>query len=176
MKLIRRTLRPSGLAAVLALATSAALACGDSGTDPHPTVKVSAVIIDQGSFAIERGYHTPLTATVKNDAGETVPVPVVWRSSVEKVATLDANGRLVALDTGTTIITASTLGVSSQPIAVKVVWQGAAKIEQYSSPHPARPARQPPSVTPSAFACSTSRATRWAACASPSPPPSAAAR
>ena len=80
MKLIRRPCpirRAPGLAALLALATSAALACGGSGTEPVQTVKVSAVIIDQASFAIERGYHTPLTATVKNDAGETVPVPVV---------------------------------------------------------------------------------------------------
>ena len=140
MKLIRPR-RTAGHVAVLALATSAALACGDSGTDPNPTVKVSAVSIDQGSFAIERGYHTPLTATVKNDAGQTVPVPVVWRSSVEKVATFDANGRLAALDTGITIITASTLGVSSQPIAVKVVWQGAAKIEawQFTAPGAASP-------------------------------------
>jgi alpha-tubulin suppressor-like RCC1 family protein len=133
------TRRASGLAA-LVVATSAALACG-SGTEPKPTIKVSAVLIDQPSFAIERGYHTPLTATVKNDAGETVPVPVVWRSSVEKVATIDANGRLAALDTGTTVITASTLGVSSQPIGVKVVWQGAAKIEtwQFTAPAAASP-------------------------------------
>jgi alpha-tubulin suppressor-like RCC1 family protein len=126
--------------AALALAASAALACG-SGTEPKPTVKVSAVIIDQPSFVIERGYHAPLTATVKNDAGETVPVPVVWRSSEEKVATLDANGKLAALDTGTTLVTASTLGVTSQPIAVKVLWQGAAKIEayQFTAPGAASP-------------------------------------
>jgi alpha-tubulin suppressor-like RCC1 family protein len=131
----RRHRRVPGLAPFV-LAASAALACG-SGTEPKPTVKVSAVIIDQGSFAIERGYHTALTATVKNDAGETVPVPVVWRSSVEKIATLDANGRLAAVDTGITIVTASTLGVTSQPIAVKVVWQGAAKIESYQFTAPA---------------------------------------
>ena len=137
MKLSRppRPRRVSGLAA-LVLAASAALACG-SGTEPTPAVKVSAVLINQGSFLIERGFHTALTATVKNDAGETVPVPVVWRSSVEKVATLDANGRLAALDTGTTLVTASTLGVVSQPIAVRVVWQGAAKIEAYQFTAPA---------------------------------------
>jgi regulator of chromosome condensation (RCC1) repeat-containing protein/Big-like domain-containing protein len=135
VKLIRRSRRVSGHAA-LVLAASAALACG-SGTEPKPAVQVSAVIIDQASFAIERGYHAPLTATVKNDAGQTVPVPVVWRSSEEKIATLDANGRLAALDTGITLVTASTLGVSSQPIAVKVVWQGAAKIETYQFTAPA---------------------------------------
>jgi alpha-tubulin suppressor-like RCC1 family protein len=140
VKLIRRlrqTRQVPGLAAALALATSAALACGGSGTEPANTIKVSAVLIDQTSFGIERGYHTALTATVKNDAGETVPVPVVWRSSVEKVATLDANGRLAALDTGLTLVTASTLGVTSQPIAVRVVWQGAAKIETYQFTAPA---------------------------------------
>lgn len=139
MKLIRPRYprRAPGLAAGLTLATAAALACGGSGTEPGNTIKVSAVLIDQPSFAIERGYHAPLTATVKNDAGETVPVPVVWRSSVEKIATLDANGRLAALDTGLTLVTASTLGVTSQPIAVRVVWQGAAKIETYQFTAPA---------------------------------------
>jgi hypothetical protein len=145
VKLTRRTRRAPGRLAALALATSAALACG-SGTEPKPTVKVSAVLIDQGSFLIERGYHTALTATVKNDAGQTVPVPVVWRSSVEKIATLDANGRLAALDTGTTLVTASTLGVTSQPIAVRVVWQGAAKIEtyQFTAPGAASPSATVP--------------------------------
>ena len=140
MKLTRRTRRASGHSAVAALATLAALACG-SGTEPKPSVKVSAVLIDQGSFLIERGYHAPLTATVKDDAGATVPVPVVWRSSDEKVATLDANGRLAAVDTGTTLVTASTLGVTSQPIAVRVVWTGAAKIEtyQFTAPGAASP-------------------------------------
>lgn len=136
MKLIRPPRRAAGHLAALALAASAVLACG-SGTEPKPTIKVSAVIINQGSFLIERGYHTALTATVKNDAGETVPVPVVWRSSVEKIATLDANGRLAAVDTGITLVTASTLGVVSQPIAVRVVWQGAAKIEAYQFTAPA---------------------------------------
>jgi len=145
VKLIRRTCRTAGHVAVLALAASAALACG-SGTEPKPTVKVSAVLIDQQSFLIERGYHTALTATVKNDAGETVPVPVVWRSSVDRIATLDANGRLAALDTGTTLVTASTLGVTSQPIAVKVVWNGAAKIEtyQFTAPGAASPSATVP--------------------------------
>ena len=138
-----RTRRVFGPVAVLALATSAAIGCG-GGTEPKPTVQVSAVLINQASFAIERGYHAPLTATVKNDAGETVPVPVVWRSSVERVATLDANGRLVALDTGSTLVTASTLGVTSQPILVQVVWQGSAKIETYQF---TAPASASPSVT-----------------------------
>ena len=129
--------RAPGPFAVIALVTSAAIACGGSGTEPKTTVQVSAVIIDQGSFAIERGYHAPLTATVKDQTGTTVPVPVVWRSSVETVATLDANGRLVALDTGSTLVTASTLGVTSQPILVRVVWQGAAKIETYQFTAPA---------------------------------------
>lgn len=136
MKLNRKRRAP-GLLAAIALLGPAALACGGSGTEPTNTVKVSAVIIDQPSFAIERGYHAPLTATVKNDAGATVPVPVVWRSSVETVATLDANGRLVAIDTGSTLVTASTLGVTSQPILVRVVWQGAAKIEAYQFTAPA---------------------------------------
>ena len=147
MKLIRARLRRAPASrAVVALASAAALACGGSGTEPKPSVQVSAVIVDQGSFAIERGYHQPLTATVKDQTGTTVPVPVVWRSADEKVATVDANGRLAAVDTGSTLVTASTLGVTSQAILVRVVWQGAAKIEtyQFTAPVAASPSATVP--------------------------------
>ena len=139
----RRALRPRATVLILFLA-STALGCGGSGTEPNPSVKVSSVSIDQGSFLIERGYHQALTTTVKNDAGATVPVPVAWRSSNEKVATVDANGRLAALDTGNTVVTAATLGVTSQPVAVRVVWQGPAKIETYQF---TAPGAASPSVT-----------------------------
>jgi hypothetical protein len=109
---------------------SAACRAGDH-TGPSSTVDVASITIDQPSFAIERGYHQTLTATIKNQAGETISVPVVWRSSNESVAIFDAAGRVTARDTGTTVVTAATIGLTSQPIGIRVVWQGAAKIAAY---------------------------------------------
>ncbi|MGH7678164.1 MAG: hypothetical protein ACRENU_06835, partial [Gemmatimonadaceae bacterium] len=60
---------------------------------------------------------------------DTVAVPVVWRSSSERVARFTRGGVLLALDTGTTSITASTLGVQSQPVVFTVVWLGPAAID-----------------------------------------------
>ena len=114
---------------------------GDGGTGPTPTVEAATLVIDQPSFLLERGFHQPLTATAKDRNGATITIPVVWRSDNEKVATLDANGRVTAIDTGVAVITASTLGATAQPIGVKVIWQGAAKIAayQFTAPGAASP-------------------------------------
>src|SRR6202011_2791307 len=100
-----------------------------------------SIAIDQPSFNLERGYHQTLTATVKDKSGAAVSVPVVWRSSNEAIAVFDANGRVTGIDTGTTIVTASTIGITSQPIGIRVVWQGAAKIAayQFTAPGAATP-------------------------------------
>ncbi|MDB4890437.1 MAG: Ig domain protein group 2 domain protein, partial [Gemmatimonadetes bacterium] len=76
----------------------------------------------------EKGYHQQITATVRNKLGVTVSIPVVWRSLNEAVATVDANGRVFAVDTGITGIFASSLGVNSSAASVRVVFQGPAKI------------------------------------------------
>ncbi|MEP6990531.1 MAG: hypothetical protein ABJA80_06325, partial [bacterium] len=86
------------------------------GADAITSVTVAAITIDGGPRAVERGADPLLTATVRNETGDTVVVPVVWRSSVEAVATIDRTGRLVTHDTGSTIVTASSLGVTSQPV------------------------------------------------------------
>jgi hypothetical protein len=113
------------------------LAPGDSGT----VVEVSSISIDTGNFTIERGFHRVLTATVKDNKGKKITVPLVWRSSNEAVASFDANGRLTALDTGITTITASSLSVTSAPIGAQVVFVGAAKIApfQWTQPNAASP-------------------------------------
>src|SRR5207237_80355 len=77
---------------------------------------------------LERGTKDTMTATVKDRGGQAVTVPLAWRSSNEKVAVFQRGGVLVALDTGTTVITASSLGVVSKPLGVSVVWLGPAKI------------------------------------------------
>jgi hypothetical protein len=129
--------------ALAILGSSVACSAGEH-IGPTPPGEVASITIDQPSFALERGYHQALTATVKNQAGETISIPVVWRSSREAIAVFDAAGRLTAKDTGQTVITASTLGLTSQPIGVLVVWQGAAKVAAYQF---TAPSAATPSVT-----------------------------
>ena len=114
---------------------------GNDGTGPSSTLEAASLTIDQPSFLLERGFHQSLTATAKDRNGATISIPVVWRSDNEAVATLDANGRVTARDTGVAVITASTLGATSAPIGVRVVWQGAAKIaaHQFTAPGAASP-------------------------------------
>jgi len=118
------------------------MACGKGeGTGPSTNLEAASIAIDQSSFQIERGFHQALTATAKDKNAATITIPVVWRSSVERVATIDAAGRVTALDTGITVITASTLGAASSPIGVRVVWQGAAKAaaQAFTAPAAATP-------------------------------------
>jgi alpha-tubulin suppressor-like RCC1 family protein len=123
--------RPTLLLLALPLALAGGGCGGNGGTGPTPTLEAASLTIDQPSFLLERGFHQALTATAKDRNGATISIPIVWRSDNEKVATLDASGRVTALDTGVAVITASTLGATSQPIGVRVVWQGAAKIATY---------------------------------------------
>jgi hypothetical protein len=128
----------------IALLGMSASSCGGDGLAPPDTgtvVEVSSITIETGNFAIERGFHQLLKATVKDNKGKTITVPLVWRSSDEKVATLDPAGRLTALDTGITTVTASSLGVTSQSVGVKVVFASAAKLApfQWTPPNAASP-------------------------------------
>ena len=125
---------------VLAL-TALVAACGGDGPPAVSTTQVGSILIDGGSFAIERGNHKSLTATVKDIHGQAITVPLAWRSTDEKVATFAPDGRLTAVDTGLTAVTASSLGVTSGAITVHVVWVGPASIEvyKYTAPVAASP-------------------------------------
>lgn len=118
--------------AALITAGVVAASCGGDGPPAITTTQVGVILIDGGSFNIERGSHRTLTATVKDVHGQGITVPLVWRSSDEKVATFEPGGKMIAGDTGVTSIVASSLGVSSTPIAVHVVWEGAAKIDTFN--------------------------------------------
>ena len=122
------------LVALLSLALLAA--CHDT-TEPVAGLSIAAISVNGGAQIIERGSDPLLTATVRNSAGDTLAVPVVWRSSVETVASFDRDGRLVTHDTGLTVVTASALGVTSQPVQVRVVIQGAASIAPFQFQPPA---------------------------------------
>jgi alpha-tubulin suppressor-like RCC1 family protein len=115
-----------------------ALSCfGLACREKHPVqpvglVHVSVVEINDASAALERGSRVTLSATALDVDGDTVEVPVVWHSSDESVARFERGGVLVALDTGVTLITASTLGVASAPVPFGVVWFGPAFIDSGS--------------------------------------------
>jgi hypothetical protein len=127
-----RTFR--ALAATAATFLAAAItSCGSSGDGLSPTneLKLSSIVIDGGARVLERGASVQLTATVRDTANKVVAIPVAWRSDADSVASVDLNGVLTAKDTGLTVLHASALGVQAQPVAVQVVWFGAAKIETF---------------------------------------------
>ena len=117
--------------------------CRDVATPP-PVVALGAIVIDEGPRAVELGTRDTITATALAPNGDTVDVPFVWRSSNERVAVFERGGILVALDTGVTIVTATSLGVTSQPVGFAVVWLGPAIIDSmpYSPPHAVSPGAQ----------------------------------
>ncbi len=137
-----RALPGSALAVLAATVVALAVGCGGSdGTGPTPSVQAASIAITESSFELERGFHRALSAVARDKDGAILTIPVVWRSSDERVATVDVNGRITALDTGVVGITASTLGATSTPIGVRVVWYGAAKVApyQYTGPSAATP-------------------------------------
>ena len=103
------------------------VACASDRTAPSGDITVTSITIDSGPLTIERGTHVPLTATVRDSRLQVISVPLVWRSSNERVATFE-NGTLYGRDTGSTTVTAASLGITSQAIPVNVVWNGAAKV------------------------------------------------
>lgn len=117
------------------------LACGDTPITPPTGVELAAIDIDDNTSPIERGKRDTLSATTVDTEGDTIDVPVVWRSSNERVATFERGGILIANDTGLTLVTASALGVTSQPVQVLVVWVGPAFIDTltWTRPHAIMP-------------------------------------
>ena len=100
--------------------------CSADVTMPVSTTSIATITIDGGSRALERGTVLTLTAQARDSSGKVVVTPFAWRSTVDSVASVGRDGVLTALDTGVTIIVASALGVTSQPVGIRVVWQGAA--------------------------------------------------
>ena len=146
----RRSVRSSGIALLAAMLGAGVSGC-DTNTppDPTPVVQVSNVTITTSSFSIDRGYHAQLTAVARNASGAIVSVPFTWRSLDEKIVTVDQTGRVFAVDTGVTSVYASSIGpVNSQPIGIRVTFNGPAKIEQtlFTAPAAVSPNATPDSL------------------------------
>ena len=133
------------------LATLAALGCGSTGPDVKPTPLVSSITITvppAGGFLAERGTHVTVTAVAKNATGAIVNVPFAWRSSNEKIFTVDINGRIAAMDTGIAVVYATSVDVISNQVPVRVTWIGPAKIDtiQFNVPAAVSPGATPDSL------------------------------
>lgn len=89
------------------------------------SVKVSNVVLNKTSLVLTVGESEILTATVLPDNVE--DKNVLWSSSSESVASVDANGKVIAITKGTAIITATagnkkaTCEVTINPILVSSV-------------------------------------------------------
>ncbi|MDQ2668486.1 MAG: hypothetical protein M3Z05_21200 [Gemmatimonadota bacterium] len=134
-----------------AVSAIAVLGCGSTGPDLKQTPLVSSISITvppAGGFLVERGYHVSATAIARNASGDVVSVPFAWRSSNEKVFTVDINGRIAAVDTGIAVIYATTVDVVSNQVPVRVTWFGAAKIDtiQFNAPAAITPGATPDSI------------------------------
>ena len=121
-----------------ALVFAAALGSGSCGSDGTGLVtqQRGASSTSRWRRGIERGTRLKFTAIVTDVHDQVINVPVVWRSSNETAAVFDANGVLTAIDVGTTNITASSLGNTSDPTTIQVVWNGAADIASFAFTQP----------------------------------------
>jgi alpha-tubulin suppressor-like RCC1 family protein len=130
---LRRDVRPFGRWRSVLFAAGVVFAgarCGnDSTPPPPPEIKIASIVINGGPITVERGTTLTVTATVRDTAQRVLTnVPLVWRSTVDTVATFSRDNRLVANVPGRAVITASALGVTSGPVDVTVVWNGAATV------------------------------------------------
>ena len=113
--------------------TAAVLACGgssDAPTQPVSEPKLSSVDIDAASSSIAVNGSVQLAANTRDQNGNHITVALAWSTSNNAIAVVDASGRVTAVATGTTVITAAagTGGATvSKTISINVIpqWMGA---------------------------------------------------
>jgi hypothetical protein len=112
-------LRPFGTASLVVLAVAACSGC----TDLLPgRAATGTVTVQPGAAALCVGDSQPFTARVLDDSGAVVASPsLLWSSSTPRVAIIDpATGMALALDTGTTQITATSGRTRSAAVTLNV--------------------------------------------------------
>lgn len=105
------SLRGRAHVAVLSTLALAVLAvgCGDSptGNGGDDTTPASVSVTPGTATLVSLGDTTDLSATVRNASGGTLSAAVTWTSSNTGVATVDGEGRVVAVANGAATITAT---------------------------------------------------------------------
>jgi hypothetical protein len=88
--------------------------CGDSPTGTNgngggggDTEPASIAVTPDARTLVSLGDTATLSATVRNAAGGSVSASVTWNSSAADVATVDGEGRVVAVGNGSATITAA---------------------------------------------------------------------
>ena len=76
------------------------------GSEPVTVVNVTGVKLNKSSITLEEGKSETLTATV--EPTDATDKSVSWKSSDEKVAKVDNNGKVTAIGAGSTTITVTT--------------------------------------------------------------------
>ena len=111
------------------------LACGDGETPPGPTepdrapVPTSMAITPSSVTLAAFGQTVQLTATVRDQGGQPMAgVPVNWASSDAGVVTVDAAGVVMAVDNGSTNVTATVRGGGASAAATVTVAQRVAEL------------------------------------------------
>lgn len=94
------TAKKSGTAVITAKVKKGEASC-------KVTVNKTKITLSKTSASMERGGALTLTATTSNKS------PVTWKSSKKSIATIDENGKIIALKPGETTITASSDGSSA---------------------------------------------------------------
>lgn len=102
---------PTGWCGRLGCMTLLLAACAEV-TNPPTTVTVGRVLISGNATTLQVGQSVQLTATVRSTRDSLLSDrPVTWSSRTERVAAVTATGLVTALDTGSTVIAASSGGV-----------------------------------------------------------------
>ena len=110
-------------------------ACGDGETPPGPTepdrapVPTSMAVTPESVTLAAFGQTVQLTATVRDQGGQPMAgVPVNWASSDAGVVTVDAAGVVMAVDNGSTNVTATVRGGGASAAATVTVAQRVAEL------------------------------------------------
>ena len=121
------TAKGSGTATVTAAAGGQTATCAVSVEDI--TVDISDVSLD-----MERGTEARLTASVRKGSAE-VDEAVLWSTSDDRIASVDADGKVTAVGEGTATVTAQRADANQRAVCtVTVTWtrpEGYAPIDYY---------------------------------------------
>jgi len=114
MKRARFAAFAAGLSLISACASDTTTSPTNGGNNPPPTVSVASVDLTPTTGEIVIGKTTTLKATPRDANGAALAGrAVVWASSSNTIATVDANGVVTGVAAGTTTISAASEGKSA---------------------------------------------------------------